>query len=230
MQAMIMAGGEGRRLRPLTEQTPKPLLRVGDKPIIQYNIEHLVRYGIDRITISIKYLGNQLRDYFKDGSEFGCRIDYIEEENPMGTIGALAQIRDKVDGPVLLMNSDVLTNIDLEDQYLNFISNQASLSVATIPYPVKIPYAVFETAGTDVKALKEKPELIFYSNAGIYMIQKEAVHHIPADEPYNATDLMEVLISKGSKVLSYPLHGYWLDIGKPDDFQKAQEDVKHIRF
>jgi len=230
MQAMIMAGGEGRRLRPLTEQTPKPLLKVGDKPIIQDNIEHLVRYGINRITISIRYLGDQLINYFKDGSEFGCQIEYIEEDKPMGTIGALAQIRDRLNEPVLLMNSDVLTNIDLEDQYMDFSSKQASLSVATIPYPVKIPYAVLETTGNNVKALKEKPEFLYYSNAGIYMIRKDAIHQIPADRPYNATDLMEALVAQGSKVISYPLRGYWLDIGKPDDFMKAKEDVRHIRF
>ena len=230
VDALIMAGGRGERLKPLTDNTPKPLLKVGDKPIIEHNIDRLNTYGIDDIWISVRYLGNQLVDYFKDGSEKALRINYVWEENALGTAGALALVDGFIHDHVLMMNSDLLTNIDFEDLFLFFEEHEADLAVACIPYQVNVPYAVMETNGKKVTGFKEKPTYTHYSNAGIYLMKKEVINKVPKNETFNATDLMEKLIQEGKKVVAYPLVGYWLDIGKHEDYQKAQQDIKQLKF
>ena len=230
VDALIMAGGRGERLKPLTDNTPKPLLKVGDKPIVEHNIDRLNTYGIDDIWISVRYLGNQLVDYFKDGSEKALRINYVWEENALGTAGALALVDGFIHDHVLMMNSDLLTNIDFEDLFLFFEEQQADLVVACIPYQVNVPYAVMETNGKKVTGFKEKPTYTHYSNAGIYLMKKELINKVPKNETFNATDLMEKLIQVGKKVVAYPLVGYWLDIGKHEDYEKAQQDIKQLKF
>ncbi len=230
IDALIMAGGRGERLKPLTDNIPKPLLKVGDKPIIEHNIDRLNTFGIDDIWISIRYLGEQLIDYFKDGSQKALRIKYVKEETALGTAGALALIDDFIHDYILMMNSDLLTNIDFEDLFLFFQENHADLVVACIPYQVNVPYAVMETQDKIVTGFKEKPTYTHYSNAGIYLMKKDVVQFIPKSNAFNATDLMEILIKEGKKVLAYPLVGYWLDIGKHEDFQKAQQDIKQIKL
>ncbi|RPA68084.1 nucleotidyltransferase [Cyclobacteriaceae bacterium YHN15] len=230
IDAFIMAGGRGERLKPLTDQTPKPLLKVGDKPILEHNIDRLRNFGVDDIWISIKYLGEQIQDYFKDGKQKGIQINYIKEENPLGTAGALALVDDFIHEYVLLMNSDLLTNVDFEELFLFFEKQNADLVVACIPYQVNIPYAVMETKDNTVIGLKEKPTYTHYSNAGIYLMKKEVISSVPKYQSFNATDLMEQLIKEGKKVVAYPLMGYWLDIGKHEDYKKAQEDIKHLKF
>lgn len=230
IDALIMAGGRGERLRPLTDATPKPLLKIGDKPIIEHNLDRLSTFGIDDIWISLRYLGNQLEEYLSDGSKKGIRINYVWEQDALGTAGALALVNDFIHDYVLLMNSDLLTNIDFEELFLFFEEQDADLVVACIPYQVNVPYAVMETENKLVKGLKEKPTYTHYSNAGIYLMKKEVISSIPKNQCFNATDLMEQLIQDGKKVGAYPLVGYWLDIGKHEDYKKAQEDIKHIKF
>lgn len=230
VDALIMAGGRGERLKPLTDTTPKPLLKVGDKPIIEYNIDRLSTYGIDDVWISVRYLGQQLVDYFKDGKEKALRIKYVWEEEALGTAGALALVDGFINDHILMMNSDLLTNIDFEDLYLFFEDNKADFVVACIPYQVIVPYAVMEVQDNLVTGLKEKPTYTHYSNAGIYLMKKEVLNLIPKHQVFNATDFMEKLIEHGKKVLAYPLVSYWLDIGKHEDFQKAQQDIKNIKF
>lgn len=230
VDALIMAGGRGERLRPLTDATPKPLLKIGDKPIIEHNLDRLSNFGIDEIWISLRYLGNQLEEYLSDGSKKGIRINYVWEQEALGTAGALALVDEFIHDYVLLMNSDLLTNIDFEELFLFFEEQDADLVVACIPYQVNVPYAVMETENSLVKGLKEKPTYTHYSNAGIYLMKKEVISSVPKNQCFNATDLMEQLIQEGKKVAAYPLVGYWLDIGKHEDFKKAQEDIKHIKF
>lgn len=230
VDALIMAGGRGERLKPLTDTTPKPLLKIGDKPIIEHNIDRLASFGIDDIWLSVRYLGNQLEDYFGDGSNKGIRVKYVWENEPLGTAGALGLIDDFVHDYILMMNSDLLTNIDFEDLFLFFEENQADFVVACIPYQVNVPYAVMETVDNIVKGFKEKPTFTHYSNAGIYLMKKEVIDFIPKNQSFNATDLMELLINNKRKVVAYPMVGYWLDIGKHEDFKKAQEDIKHIKI
>ena len=230
IDALIMAGGRGERLRPLTDTIPKPLLIVGDKPIIEHNIDRLKVFGIDEIWISINYLGDQIVDYFRDGSDKSLNINYVKEKNALGTAGALSLINKFSNDYVLLINSDLLTNIDFEDFFIFFKDNNADFAVACIPYQVNIPYAVMETDNKLVTGFREKPTYTHYSNAGIYLMKKEIVKKIPKESKYDATDLMQELIEGGFRVVSYPLVDYWLDIGKHEDFKKAQIDISRIKF
>lgn len=230
VDAVIMAGGKGTRLRPLTENTPKPLLKVGDKPIMEHNLDRLALYGIDDFWISVKYLGKQIEDYFGNGNNKSINLRYVWENKPLGTIGAVSKINDFSHDYILLTNSDLLTNLDYEHFFLDFKKTDADLAVVTIPYQVNIPYAVLETSNGHVVNFKEKPTYTYYSNGGIYLIKKSALEYLPKEDFFNATDLMEKLIEEGKKVVSYPLSGYWLDIGKHEDFEKAQRDLQQIKF
>ncbi len=230
IDALIMAGGRGQRLRPLTDTTPKPLLKVGDKPIMEHNVDRLALYGIDDFWISVKYLGEQIENYFSDGSSKSVNMKYVWETEPLGTIGAIASIDDFGHDYILVTNSDLLTNLDYEHFFLNFINQKADFAVVTIPYQVNIPYAVLETEETKIKSFREKPTYTYYSNGGIYLMKKEILKYVPKDTFFNATDLMETLIAKNYNVVSYPLSGYWLDIGKHEDFEQAQKDIKQIKF
>ncbi len=230
VDAVIMAGGKGTRLRPLTKTTPKPLLKVGSKPIMEHNLDRLALYGIDDFWISVKYLGEQIEDYFGNGDKKNINLSYVWEDSPLGTIGAVSKIVDFSHDYVLLTNSDVLTNLDYEHFFLDFKRQDADLAVVTIPYQVNIPYAVLETSNGHVVNFKEKPTYTYYSNGGIYLIKKTALVYLPKDAFFNATDLMEKLIEEGKKVVSYPMSGYWLDIGKHEDYEKAQRDLEQIKF
>ncbi|QKJ29398.1 NTP transferase domain-containing protein [Mucilaginibacter mali] len=230
IDAIIMAGGRGERLRPLTDTEPKPMLKVGDKPIIEHNLDRLADFGIDDFWISVKYLGEKIKDFFKNGEGKGVKINYLEENLPLGTIGCVSTIATFEHDHILVTNSDVLTNLDYEQFFLEFIKSDADFSVATIPYNVNIPYAILETQENLIRSFKEKPTYTYFANAGIYLMKKEMCERIPRETFYNATDLMDDLIKNGFKVTSYPLRGYWLDIGKHDDYIKAQQDIKYIKF
>jgi dTDP-glucose pyrophosphorylase len=230
IDAVIMAGGRGERLRPLTDTTPKPLLKIGEKPIMEHNLDRLNLYGIDDFWISVKYLGEQIEAYFGNGNQKNVQIKYVWEDTSLGTIGAVSKIDDFEHDYVLVTNSDVLTNLDYEHFFLDFIKKEADFAVVTIPYEVNIPYGVLETSNGHVMSLKEKPTYTYYSNGGIYLMKKELLKYIPKETHFNATDLMEKLLKEGHHVLSYPLIGYWLDVGKHDDFTKAQKDIAQIKF
>ena len=228
VDAVIMAGGLGQRLRPLTLNTPKPLLKVGSKPIIEHNIDRLAIFGIDDFWISVKYLGEQIQNYFGNGEYKNISIEYIWEDEPLGTIGAVSKIDNFKHDYILVTNSDLLTNIDYEQFFLDFINQDADLAILTIPYNVSIPYAVLETQMGEVKSFKEKPTYTYFSNGGVYLMKKEMLNYLPKNDFYNATDLMEELIHKSHKVISVPFNGYWLDIGRHEDYEKAQVDIKKL--
>jgi dTDP-glucose pyrophosphorylase len=230
IDAIIMAGGEGKRLHPLTIDTPKPLLNVGNKPIVEHNIDRLEAYGIDNIWISIKYLGSKIENYFKDGSGKGIKVKYVREEEYLGTLGSITLVDDFVHDTILVMNSDLLTDIDYEDFYRSFIASNADMAVAGIPYSINVPYAVLEVQGENIVSLKEKPTYTYYSNGGIYLIKKELIKSIPYNTFFNATDLMEKAVNERLKLVYYPILGYWLDIGKHEDYKKAQEDIKRLKI
>ena len=230
IDAVIMAGGRGQRLQPLTDTTPKPLLKVGGKAIMEHNLDRLALFGIDDFWVSVKYLGEQIENYFGQGIEKNIKIEYVWENEPLGTIGAVSQIKNFEHDYILVTNSDLLTNIDYEQFFLDFIKQDADLAVLTIPYQVSIPYAVLETNNGIVKSFKEKPTYTYYSNGGIYLIKKEVLKYIPQETFFNATDLMEELIKNNLKVISFPFSGYWLDVGKHEDFEKAHIDIHNIKF
>lgn len=228
LECMIMAGGRGKRLSPLTDTVPKPMLPLGGKPIIEYNIDRLIAHGIKKIYISLKYLGEQIEDYFGDGSSKGIEIEYVWEDKALGTAGALALPDSFNTDKVLLMNSDLFTNVDFEQMYLKITEEDADMVVASTEYKVDVPYAVLEEEHGRVQSFKEKPSYVFHSNAGIYILKTELIKKIPRNEFYDITDLMENLVQEGGKLVHTSILGYWIDIGKPIDYKKAQEFVKHF--
>lgn len=228
VDALVMAGGRGSRLRPLTDSTPKPLLKVGQKAIIDHNIDRLRSFGIDDFHISVRYLGEQLEEHYHKKRLAGANINFVWEKDPLGTLGAASLIKEFHHDYVLITNSDLLTTLDYEDFFLHFLESDADMAVASIPYQVDVPYAVLEINKDRVVSFKEKPTYTYQSNGGIYIVRKELLQKIPYNTFYNSTDLMEKLIVEGGKLVTYPIRQYWLDIGKPEDFAKAQEDIKHI--
>jgi len=230
VDTVIMAGGRGQRLQPLTNTTPKSLLKVGDKPIMEHNLDRLASYGIDDFWLSVNYLGDQIENYFGSGKDKNIKIEYVWETEPMGTIGSISKIKNFEHDFVLVTNSDLLTNIDYESFFLEFIKQGADMSVLTIPYQVNIPYAVLETKEDIIKGLKEKPSYTYYSNGGVYLMKKNILNHIPENSFFNSTDLIETLIENEYKVVSYPFSGYWLDVGKHEDYNKAQVDINNFNF
>jgi dTDP-glucose pyrophosphorylase len=230
VDAVIMAGGRGKRLSPLTDNTPKPLLKVGAKTIIEHSLDRLISFGIEDFWVSIQYLGEQIENYLGTNGRENVCIRYVKEPRPLGTIGSLSLIGSFNNDYILVTNSDLLTNIDYEDFFCNFLESEAVISIATIPYVVNVPYAILETREDTVMSFKEKPTYTYYANAGIYLIKKELIEMIPYEKFFDATDLIDECIKKGLKINSYTLTGYWLDIGNPDDFYKAQRDINHIIF
>lgn len=227
VDAVLMAGGKGERLRPLTEKTPKPLLPVGGKAIIDHNIDRLISYGIKQISVTVNYLGEQLEEHFKEPRN-EVQVNCVREPKFLGTIGSIRYVGKFYNDTVLVMNSDLFTNINYEDFYIHFKKHDAMMSVASIPYNVSIPYGIFDLDGRNIKGLVEKPKYNYYANGGIYLIKKEVLQFIPEDTFFNATDLIELLIKQEGKVISYPLNGTWIDIGTPQEYKKAQDLVGHL--
>ena len=227
VDAVLMAGGKGERLRPLTENTPKPLLPVGEKAIIDHNVDRLISYGIQHINVTVNYLKEQIEEHYQEPRN-GVRIKTIREPQYLGTIGSIRFVQQFYNDTILLMNSDLFTNIDYEDFFLHFQEHDAEMSVAAVPYNISIPYGILDLDGRNIKGLLEKPQYNHYANAGIYLIKRRALEEIPDGEFFNATDLIEKLISENKKVIRYPLNGTWIDIGNPQEYQKAQDLVKHL--
>ena len=227
--AVLMAGGKGERLRPLTEKTPKPLLKVGDKAIIDHNIGRLISYGVKNINVTVNYLGEQLEEHFAEPHN-GVQVKTVREPKFLGTIGSIRFVKQFYNDTVLVMNSDLFTNINYEDFYLHFKEHDAEMSVAAVPYTVSVPYGIFDLEGREIHGLIEKPTYNYYANAGIYLIKRSALDEIPEDTFFNATDLIEKLISDGKKVIRFPMNGTWIDIGTPQEYQKAQDLVNHLYY
>lgn len=230
LEVVIMAGGRGERLRPLTDTTPKPMLLLGNKPILEHNIDRLIEFGINDFHLTTRYLSHQISDYFGNGSKKSIKIDYITEDQPLGTIGAVSLIKNLTSEHVLVMNSDVLTNIDYEDFYKTFLTEGADMAVASIPYKVNMPFAILETEGSRILSFREKPVFTHFANAGIYIIKRSLLNLVPEKKKFDATELMNDIIEKGLKMIHYPIIGYWTDIGRIEDFEKANKDIHHIRF
>lgn len=227
IDAVLMAGGKGERLRPLTEKTPKPLVKVGNKAIIDYNIERLISYGLKNINVTVNYLGEQLEEHFSSPIN-GIKVDCVREPKFLGTMGSIQFVKEFHNDTILVMNGDLFTNIDYEDFYLHFIKHNADMSVAAVPYNISIPFGIFELDGNKIQGIKEKPNYHYYANAGIYLIKKEALKYIPNNEFFNATDLIEELVKLQMNVIRFPITGYWIDIGQHSELEKANEMVKHI--
>jgi dTDP-glucose pyrophosphorylase/CBS domain-containing protein len=230
ISAVVMAGGFGKRLGSLTETTPKPLLPVGDKPILERIIEGLCKHGVVDIWLTTHYQAEQIRAHFGDGSKWGARIHYIHEETPLGTAGALSLLPKRFTTPFLLMNGDLLTRLNYRSLYRFHLDVDAVMTVCIKEHDIRVPYGVVEIDHGMVHSLNEKPVSRFFINAGIYVLQPELLDHIPRNHRFNITELVERLFTEGKRVASFPIPGYWLDIGQMPDYEQAQEDVKNGRL
>lgn len=222
IEALIMAGGRGQRLRPFTDTTPKSLINVAGKPIIEHTLGLLRRYGIERTSISVNYLREQIKGHVGDGSTFGLQVRYVEEDTPLGTAGALRLLTDLKYDTILLMNSDLLTDVALDAMYRRFKASNADLAIATTDHLVDLPYAVMDVEGERVRSFREKPSLAYPCNAGIYMMKRTVVDQVPRDAPRNATDIIQDLLDQDRIVVAFPISGTWFDIGKHEDLERAR--------
>ncbi len=229
VEAVIMAGGEGARLRPLTEDTPKPMLPVGDRPLLEHTIERLRSAGIAKVRITTRYKADKITQHFGNGTRFGVEMQYVSEGRPLGTAGSLAHLGE-TDDPVLVINGDVLTNVDYRALLAYHGEQKCDLTVATRRHEVEIPYGVVECDGSAVRRIVEKPVMGCFVNAGIYVLQPSALELVPATGAFHMTDLIEALIERGRGVANFPIHEYWIDIGQHPDYARAQEDARSGRL
>jgi len=227
-KVVLMVGGLGTRLRPLTEETPKPMLNVGNKPILHTIVEKFAEYGYIDIIMCVNYKSHKIKEYFKDGSKFGVHIEYIYEEQRMGTAGALSLLANKPTEPFFVMNGDLLTNINFEalENYHNSYHSIGTMCVRE--YDFQVPYGVVNIENSSILSIEEKPVHKFFVNAGIYMLSPEALTYIPKDSFFDMPSLFERLIEEEKKVVSFPIREYWLDIGRMEEYKKANDDYAEL--
>ena len=223
--AVIMAGGLGARMSPLTDYIPKPMLPIGDKPLMERIIDQLKVVGITQVNLAVHYKAEKISEYFGDGTDFGVEINYVSEDTPLGTAGALGLL-EVPQGTTLIMNGDILTNVNFHTMVAYHKENDADLTMAVQKYDVHVPYGVIESDGAIVTRVIEKPELNYFVNAGIYLVEPIVFNQIPRGQPFDMTDLVQKLLENGDTVSAFPIHEYWIDIGNRSDYQKAQEDIK----
>jgi len=229
LRAVVMAGGYGTRLRPLTDELPKPMLPVGSRPLLELIVEQLRQAGIRQVNVATHYKSELIAEHFRDGRDFGVDIRYVKEDQPLGTAGALSLI-EEADEPLLVMNGDILTRVDFRSM-LNFHREHgADLTVAVRQYEFRVPYGVVEADGVKVKGISEKPVVRYFINAGIYLLNPSVCRLIPNGQAYDIPDLIARLLAEGHTVVSFPIREYWLDIGKTDHYNQAQADVATGRF
>ncbi|MEK5485202.1 MULTISPECIES: nucleotidyltransferase family protein [Lysinibacillus] len=225
---ILMLGGLGTRLRPLTNDTPKPMLRVGNKPILETIIEGFKQYGYINFIFSVNYKKEVIQDYFQNGEAFDVTINYIEEDKKMGTAGALSLLKNRPTKPFFVMNGDLLTQINF-DQLMQFHIEQDSVATMCVrEYEYQIPYGVIETVGTDLVTIKEKPIHRSFVNAGIYVLSPDVFSYIPNDEFFDMPTLFQRLVEEGMKTSVFPIHEYWLDIGQIGDYERANNEIGGI--
>jgi len=222
---VIMAGGEGKRLRPLTDNCPKPMLMVDGKPILERIVEKCISFGFRNFFFSVNYLKEQINEYFQDGAAWGVKIDYLEESEPLGTAGPLSLMPRAVDGPLLVLNGDLLTSVDLI-KLINLHKQQSSLfTIATRQFSTNIPFGVVNTSGFEVLGIEEKPEIKHNVNAGIYVIDTDVLEFVPKNKFFDMPDLIELLLINKKRVLAFPIHENWLDVGLPESLRLAHKFV-----
>lgn len=230
LKAVLMAGGRGERLRPATLTTPKPLLKIEGKAIIDYNIEALAACGVDDITVTTRYLAEQIDEHFSEPVS-GIKVKTVREDEPLGTIGAVTLTNVATgDGDTLVMNSDLLTTISFEEMYLLHKRRHADVTIAVVPYQVSVPYAILtlDSGNSErVTGIEEKPSYSYYANAGIYIFSNSTLRMLEAGVRCDATDLIDRAIAAGMNVTYYPIKGTWIDVGSPVDFRQAGELMRH---
>ncbi|MCG3683491.1 nucleotidyltransferase family protein [Aliarcobacter butzleri] len=227
-KVILMVGGLGTRLRPLTENTPKPMLKVGNKPILQTIVEKFAEYGYTDIVMCVNYKSHMIQDYFGDGKEFGVNIEYVLENQRMGTAGALSLLKDKPNEPFFVMNGDLLTNINFEHLHNYHIATNSIGTMCVREYDFQVPYGVVNIKDSKILSIEEKPTHKFFVSAGIYMLSPEVLEYIPENQFYDMPTLFEKIISKGKNTISFPLREYWLDIGRIEEYKKANDEYDEV--
>jgi NDP-sugar pyrophosphorylase family protein len=226
LRAVVMAGGFGTRLGELTREVPKPMLPVGDRPLLERIVSQLRDAGITQMNLTTHYLPDAIAAHFGDGRDFGVEIEYVSEERPLGTAGALGLLEGE--GPILVVNGDILTGVDFRSMHRFHDEHQASMTVAVRPFEVTIPYGLVDLEGEGVRGISEKPLVQGFVNAGIYLLEREATTFIQTGEACDMPDLIERLVQAGRRVVGFPLREYWLDIGHVNDYEQALADVERL--
>jgi dTDP-glucose pyrophosphorylase len=226
LRAVVMAGGLGTRLGELTADTPKPMLPVGDRPLLERIIEQLREAGIRHVNLTTHYRADMIADHFGDGSDHGVEIEYVSEQEPLGTAGALGLVEG--DEPILVMNGDILTRVDFRAMQRFHEEHGADMTVAVRPYRAQVPYGVVELDGSRISGIAEKPLVRGFVNAGIYLIDPGVRVFVERDERLDMPQLIERLLANGRSVVGFPLREYWLDIGRPADYERALVDVEQL--
>ncbi len=227
-KVVLMVGGLGTRLRPLTENTPKPMLPVGGKPILQTIVEKFVSYGFVNMVMCVGYKSNIIQDFFEDGSKFGANIEYVLEEKRMGTAGALTLLETKPSAPFFVMNGDLLTNVNFEHLLEFHLANNSMATMCVREYDFQVPYGVVNVKHGKILSIEEKPVQKFFVSAGIYMLDSQCIEMIPENEFYDMPTLFEKLISMNENIISFPLREYWLDIGRMEEYEKANLEYHEV--
>lgn len=227
-KVVLMVGGLGTRLYPLTKNTPKPMLKVGDKPILETIILNFKKYGFTNIILSVSYKSEIIENYFGDGSKFGVNIEYIHEEKRMGTAGALSLMKEKLNEPFFVMNGDLLTNINFEHMMDYHSQNNSIGTMGVREYDFQVPYGVVNVDGINIKSIEEKPVHNFYVSGGVYILSDEVLQYIPQNEYFDMPTLFEKIIADGRKSISFPIREYWLDIGRMEEFEKANNEYHEV--
>jgi dTDP-glucose pyrophosphorylase len=229
LRAVVMAGGFGTRLRPLTEDLPKPMLPLGSRPLLELIVEQLRDAGIRQVNVAMHYKSEIIADHFKDGQDFGVDIRYVREDQPLGTAGALSLLEESEE-PILVINGDILTRVDFPSM-LNFHREHAAdLTVAVRQYEFNVPYGVVLTDGVAVTGISEKPVVKQFINAGIYLLSPSVCRMIPSGQSYDIPDLIQCLLQEGRPIVCFPIREYWLDIGKADQYDQAKSDIANGVF
>jgi dTDP-glucose pyrophosphorylase/CBS domain-containing protein len=226
LRAVVMAGGLGTRLGELTAETPKPMLPVGDRPLLERIVDQLREAGIRHVNLTTHYRADVIAEHFGDGTDHGVEIEYVSEERPLGTAGALGLV--EVNGPILVMNGDILTRIDFRAMHRFHEEHNADMTVAVRPYETRVPYGLVELDGSRISGMKEKPLVRGFVNAGIYLLNPDVRGFVGRDEQLDMPQLIGRLLEGGRAVVGFPLREYWLDIGRPADYKQALVDVERL--
>jgi dTDP-glucose pyrophosphorylase len=229
--AIVMAGGLGTRLRPLTDNVPKPLLPIGDKPVLERTVEQLRSSGVMRVHMATHYMPQAISDHFGDGAAFGLDIDYVHEQQPLGTAGVLSLIAEKeLEEPLLVVNGDIVTRVSYRAMFDFHRESHADMTVAVRQYEFSVPYGVVDTDGSEILGIREKPTQKMFVNAGIYILEPHVPRYVPSGRRFDMTDLIEALLTDKKCVVPFPISEYWLDIGQMDDYERAQVDAQNGRL
>tara|TARA_B100001142_G_scaffold187173_1_gene186326 strand:- start:390 stop:1466 length:1077 start_codon:yes stop_codon:yes gene_type:complete len=229
IKVVIMAGGFGKRLHPMTKDVPKPMIKVGDNSMIEIVIDNFKKFGFIEFLVSVNFLSDQITSHLEDGKKMGVKIEYLKEEEPLGTAGSLSLIRNiSDDRPYIVTNTDVMVDLDFRDLVKHHTDNEADITICTKFHEINIPYGVVNTDGT-VKSIDEKPNKSYWVNSGLYVLSPGIINKVKSDEYIDMTELITKEIAEGSKVLSFPIFGYWKDIGKKEQLEEVRQYFTQLR-